>query len=190
MAERLSVYSETLTKFEKAMASRGEAEGEVSKHWRDAVGHLRELRDLRVAMLEEILEAKRLAICSDREHYGVSETEEEKLGIFSKDQMRLLYRSKVVWRGSEGYQSKEREEQLELLCPYHFPADPNKVEPSEELWTEKRGLDIVSEVVEREGRLVTVVNSIDVTDLPIEKYYSEGVYRHFGLAKLPELPRF
>lgn len=147
-----------------------------------------QFRSLRESTLREILKEKGLDVCSKSSlpHKGV--TELEVMGVFPIEQMRLHYRSVGVWRGGHGYEHLDQKAELLQLCQQHFPDVPNHVASSKV----ENQLDIYSEVIAREGdgRLVTVVNSIDVTDMPVSQYYPEALYRHFGLQALPERPRW
>lgn len=188
MTERITDFTKNLGGFREAVALTKEAKERSAEHQVEANRRFDKLKEVRREMLEQLLDERGLAVCSNRlGHHREGAPEEEKLGVFPTSQLRLLLRSRVVSTGSEYTESLKRKATLELLCPCHFPEEPNTVRPSRE----KIGgeLDIASEIVERDGRLVTVVNSIDVTDLPVERYYSEAIYRHFELPELPELPR-
>ena len=199
MAERIpqdysQALSQALEEYQQAVAAREglrvrelQSRQEIQQHWL-------QLQEARQRALEATLADKKLAVCSNTNpHRGT--TEEERLGVFPKSQMRMLYGSvhtANIWEVSlsEGINTYyEGTVQLRQLCPEHFPSNPNRV--SKTAYGNK--ISIISEVVKRNGRLVTTVNAvgvpIDVTDVPIDLTYSEQVYRHFGLPPLPEHPR-
>lgn len=195
MAERIPQdYSQILEEYQKADTAREgiriqelQSRQEIQQRWQ-------QLQEARQRALEAILADKELAVCSNTNpHKGT--TEEEKLGVFPSSQMRLLYgsvhtESMLEFSLSEGINTHYRRTvQLRRLCPEHFPPNPNLVSKT----AHGNNINIISEVVERNGRLVTAMNAvgvpIDVTDVPIDTTYSEQVYSHFGFPPLPVQPR-
>ncbi len=65
---------------------------------------------------------------------------------------------------------------LEPYCLPHFPVNPTRVAEGE----------VISEVVERSGGLVRLLDGEDVVDVPILNRFYRSVFNHFGLP-LPKM---
>ncbi|GEM_PF-2682524 len=133
-----------------------------------------------LSALHMILKERGLGVCSEGHHrYGQDPTIEN-LGIFPTDQLRYHYFSNYYERESEGYFGSGRITQIESLCPQHFPKDPNQM-----TWSEGASRpNLYSEVVERNGKLFTLVNNIDVTDVPIKRSYPPQLFIYFSVPVL------
>lgn len=196
-------FQQALQTFTQASASEREVRlnYELFHKWKDVYFE-------RQRMLDALLEERGLAICSqDSDHYSQAwmmhngkpdpkEVKPEEFGIFPKSEMRLHFR-RFTARAHQGHPSLERLEQfqeLELLCPKHFPKpkDTNKSWGSNAEERYKRGNDMESKVLKKDGRLVTVVDNVDVTHVLVERGYlgRDEIYQHLGLPELPAIPRW
>lgn len=196
-------FPQTLQDFNQATASASEVRlnYELYGKWKDVYF-------LRQRMLDKLLEERGVAVCSSHRlppdawlrvysSNGIN-TEElnklspEDLGIFPKSQMRLHFSRHTLHTGDHYMEHNEQFDELELLCPEHFPRDTNKSWGSNAGDKYKKGDDMESEVVEKDGRLFTVVDNIDVTDILVEKPYlrDEAIYRYFGLPEIPDIPQW
>ena len=133
--------------------------------------------------LLEILKERGLMLCGWVDpHQGVGATEEENLGLFPESSMRLLFEG-VSQLDGEHYSEHEEyaagRSRLRHICPHHFPDDPNKILGRSQYR---------SEVRDRDGSLIRLIDSIEI-DIPIEEpKIREEVYERFGLTPLPDLP--
>ena len=140
----------------------------------------------RVKKLKETLANKELSMCSADSHHSVGENEEEKLGLFPSEKMRLVYYVGEEQRGSHYSEHLHRFVSLTLHCSHHFPKEINLTWPSE---ASPGDQNMLSEVEERNGDLFTIVNSIKI-DVPVRELdWKEEVFDHFGLPPLPEYPQ-
>lgn len=192
MSTRTAEYGEILAQFQAAVLAADKAGKVRADSLEKAREELKELERLREENLERMLEEINLAVCSEHHHSGEASARRE-LGVFPKREIRLLYSSTIetieLGAGQFGVTPK-RVSTLKALCPSHFPENPNRSVPTKNSCREESDeMDITSEVVERDGRLVAVLDdSIDLSGLEVKKRYSEEIYKHFGLPELPELP--
>lgn len=141
-----------------------------------------ELELAKLSLLHTILRERGLGVCS--ETYPVHRGDvPNKLGIFPVDLMRYLYTT-YAYEGGDIYSYTRRKTCIEWLCPQHFPASPNLVRVSA---VHRNELDIKSELQQRDNRLFSVVNNIDVTDVPVVRYYSREVCEYFNIPPTREL---
>lgn len=135
-----------------------------------------------LSALQTILQERGLGVCSEGHHrYGQAPTIEN-LGIFPATQLRYYYSSYYYERESEGYFGSGRIGHIESLCPQHFPKDPNRMD-----WSEGASkANSYSEVVEIDGKLFTLVNNLDVTEVPIVRHYPQELFAYFGIPTLDE----
>lgn len=217
MTEKAPVadFSQVLEEFNQAVASREIAQRGEYTFEIQARNKWKELSALRERMLDTLLAERGLALCSqasshlrpelylkvhvvkDGQHTidqtEVAKLDQQDLGVFPKDQMRLHLR-RFTARAHQGHPSLERLEQFEefeLLCPKHFPKpkDTNKSWGSNAEERYKRGNDMESEVIEKNGRLITKVGDVDVTDFPVERVIDEAIYQYFKLPQLHPEPK-
>ncbi len=172
-------YSQLLEQFTQTVDTGVAAERVQRESYTTANSLRRHLEQLRRGMLEELLEVNGLGVC------GEVYSHKKGLGVFPRGEMRLLYRGTLYKPWARDLKTKFSK--LELLCAEHFPKDPNKfLQPD----FEDREVTFTSEVLERDGKLVTVVNNIDLTGVPLTVSYTEEVYHHLGLPELPPYPKF
>lgn len=150
---------------------------------------------LREEMLQNILKERGLAICSAHHTVGKDETASspEQLGIYPKDQMKLHYfRSTLIERQGEYYDSTTRIVAVRLLCPKHYPVKPNYITGP------VNDPEVSSAVIQENGRFILEVSRKDITALiekdgwdiepEGEKHPMIEVFRYFGIPDLPEKP--
>ncbi|MBI3984855.1 MAG: hypothetical protein HY344_02820 [Candidatus Levybacteria bacterium] len=187
--EHSQSYTELVEAFNQAANSSNALISQAADLQTEARARFEELAALRGRMLEEKLRQRGLTVCSETpgRHDENPDRPEDRLGVFPQGEMRLLYEAVTVWAGGHGYEHLERDPVLKQLCPQHFPTKGlNLVWPSGH---SSAKFDIRSEVVEHDGRLVTLVNEIDVTSLPpLRRGYTPDMYRHFGIPNLPTTP--
>lgn len=120
------------------------------------------LRARQLEAVEHVLESAGLIVCAEQ-HNGKGS--DEAVGLVPAGEARHVYRSWLMGgRGSE-YSSgwEKRVTERLLLCPGHYTKMGFQVSPASD-----GRLNICSPVVERDGRLVTEINKIDVTDVPLK----------------------
>ncbi len=209
-SQLLGNFNQTLLQQEEASSTAYRLKGDVHRKWR-------ELEQARVMMLESILQKRGLAVCSashdpapekwlkinvrnivSRE-FSINMEElkklsPEELGVFPKEQVRLHFnrRTRGAYRDNPYLEGEYQYDQLEALCPQHFPEQTNQSWKAPSWAREKNGdWDIESEVLDTDGRLITKVGNIDVTNMPIEGIKrDELIFRYFDLPQLPKEPNF
>jgi hypothetical protein len=162
---------------------------------------------LREELLQNKLKEGGLAVCSTFHDIEESENMEnlsaEQLVIYPREQMRLhyyVYGPYTTQGEYEDYTNMDR--RLRLLCPKHFP------KKSEWFYKREEGLythtHIDSEVINKDGKFILVVNASDITKDITELIRKGGldispdglkpylidkaVFRYFGIPDLPEKP--
>lgn len=217
MTEKTPVadLSQALAQFDRTVTAR-DASTNAYRLRIEAYHQWNGLQTIRGRTLEQILEQKGLGVCSEANSHtrpevwlrinvekerGKIEIDKEELkkmkpedlGIFPKSMMRLHFK-RFTARAHQGHPSLERLEQfeeLELLCPKHFPKpkDTNKWWGSNAEDRYKEGPDMESEVIEKDGKLITRIGDVDVTKIPVETGYNEMVFQYMGLPQLPPEPK-
>jgi hypothetical protein len=158
---------------------------------RQAVEKNREFERKRILRLKEILDERELGICSqcisdNRESYSVKRVTEKELGIFPKADLNFLYVEGYERCGSGYERQVEQVKRLLLLCPEHFPENPNRSIPLIGPGNEGKS-GFRSGVFEREGKLYATINGEEITvRLMID--YPEEIFRYFSLSELPQIP--
>lgn len=180
--QTLAEYQATLTR----LATSRQAVSEVRDTTFDLLSNLEAIRK---RQLETILEERGLGYCREGyPHHQYGTTDEEKVGIFPLSRLTLYYRDTNGWTGSEYTEHRERTRSLRSRCSIHLPKITTWARISPEYPEE--GLEIGCPVVEREGRIFTVINNIDVTELLESPWYPEEIYQNFGLPSLPPQPKY
>jgi hypothetical protein len=178
-----------------AMSQRGFREG-----WNGFYGaeesYKRAMR-VREQMLQNNLKEKGLAVCSHSHSWeGVEHPSAEQLGIYPRDQMRLHFYKRGPYRIQDEYDdSIEMTTSLNLCCPEHFPQNTKWI-----FRQDSESTFINSEVVQRDGKFILVINGSDITGLvnkggiDVEPdgqrpcLIEPAVYRYFSIPDLPEKP--
>lgn len=207
-SQLLGDFNQTLQQQKEASSTAYRLKGDVHKKWR-------ELEQARVMMLDSIFQERGLALCSGyhdpvpekslkintydivTREYSIDMEElrklsPEELGVFPKEQVRLHFsrRTRGAYRDNPYLEGEYQYDQLEPLCPKHFPEKTNQSRKAPSWAREKNGeWDIESEVLNKDGRLITKVGNVDVTNMEItERNKDEMVFRYFGLPQLPKEP--
>ena len=120
----------------------------------------------------------------------------DQLGIYPRNQMRLLYYVYGPYTIQGEYEdSIGMERTLRLLCPEHFPKKPKWHYRRDGLFT-----NIKSEVIKKDGKFILAVNNDDITELVnkggpyidpdgLEPFLvNKEVFRYFGIPDLPRKP--
>ena len=154
---------------------------------RVALGVWEQMEKARQFALEDVLREKDLGLCSwGSWGHDEEETEQERLGIFPRSNLRSLYLQRL-----NSDLDSDNEPGLYNFCPPHYQRDLDMHRDNSQ---DLKSRWFLSEVENREGRLVTVVDSIDVTDMPIrykvEDRDMEKIFQHFDLPLLPPRPVF
>lgn len=201
--------AQALSDFDRAIIIRDEASRNARELRDTACAKWTELSGLRDKKLKDILDKRGLDLCSYSDHlplgahrkvypYNIIKRETEididevkklrleDIGIFPKSELRLHYSRQTHYGGMDYLETYHQHQELELLCSKHFPDKTNETWKSKA--EENDGNDVLSEVIEKDGKLLTKVGAIDVSAVPVEKTYSEPIYRYFGLPELPPKP--
>lgn len=203
-----------LVDFNNTVAARRPSEAEEQRLRYEARDKWKQLSATRERMLDTLLEERGLAICSQasfhlspekflRIHITDKITDEptldleeikklspNELGIYPKDQMRLHFSRFTHSSGADPWMREEHQhDELKVLCPEHYSPMNREGPHSYAQERNRQGeFDLESEVVEKDGRLVTKVGDVDVTELPRERRVAEMVYRYFDFPALPPKP--
>ncbi len=141
-----------------------------------------QMEQARQFALEDILKESGLGICSyGSMGHGHEETEQEQLGILPRQQLSYLY-----VKGPD----KDDGPGLYSVCTSHY-----QYQNDLRMWRDSQTMQsrwFFSEVENKGGRFITVIGSIDVTDMPLQ-YQSRDmgkVFQYFNFPKLPPKPIF
>lgn len=203
----ISVSPESIDNLHRLYAKWNELSDGGKVATRESVVVRKELINGRVATLTQTLEQRGLAICyidhvqvlrsdyvAKNRFYPVGEIDIPRaeddysgFGVFSKTMMRMLYCDYQYTSYPDNDETDRGTiipiHEIRFLCPVHFPSQEREFFSSRS-WFGATGMQM--EVVERDGKLFTVPDSLEVPRLPIgfaSGYddYEEQIYEQFGM---------
>lgn len=194
-------YQTTAVEMERYLAMSQKGFGDGWNEFRGAEKSYNKLVQIRKQILQNILEEKRLAVCSELHFFSSNPSNEEwknksaeQLGIFPKDVMLLRYVQGIV-ATHDHFTMDEGEHpvtEVKLLCPKHYSAYYAAVYETKEVPM------IYGEVTQEGGRIFLKSDGRDITKLvnragSVRKLDGDtdpdlSVYRYFGIPDLPEKP--
>ena len=99
-------------------------------------------------------------------------TKEREMGLVHIEDAKFLYEdAKFLYREERMIYLKQYLTYIDLYCSGHFPQNPN--EASKDRAT--------SEVLVTDGKLVRVVDGVEVTNMPILNRYPRELFKYFSL---------
>lgn len=187
MSSEIPGFSELLSQFKQSLAHEVEVREQLQKARDDVSQAWIVLDQVRQFALEDLLKQRGLQICGwGPEQHQEEETEEERLGVFPKERMHYFY--------IHNQEEFEAIPHLYSLCSRHFDRD---MEISTKYSADFKHRWFISTVVNIGGRLITWIDNLDVTELPVqytggytESRDMEKIYTFYSFPKLFPKPSF
>ncbi|MDO8639139.1 MAG: hypothetical protein Q7R43_06195 [Candidatus Daviesbacteria bacterium] len=168
--------------------------------------NLERLKNLRYKILYQLLEEKKLGVCSAEifpdefilQHDRIKNPSKlALLGIFPTSQLRFLYFFDIRWSSGSHYESGNSYsiEHILRLCPHHFPQDLPKFPPAV-FYHSKINEDRLEshpfyfEVIKKEpNRFIHKTTLIDTPGPYHQSPLPEKIFQHFKITAIPKLPQ-
>ena len=117
-------------------------------------------------------------------------SELNKLGVFPKDRMTMVYTAHTAIQRTSDYDGRERRRDVSfnIYCPEHAPKSDSQSYSRPNSYDSKLGPDEWTRVIVKDGRQVRELDGRETYGEPEQGGIAQEVYEHFGYPAIPAIP--